>query len=191
MCIHIAVSSCPWGSPGKNTGVGCHFLLQWTMFRQNSSLWPVHLGWPCTAWLLGSLSYAMPFATTRLWSMKGQPTPVFLPRQPYGQYEKAKKYDCRRPPRLEGVQYAAGEEQKAAINSSSKNEVSGPKQRQHSSVDVSSGENKEWCYKEQHCIGTWKVRSMIQGKLDMANKRWQDWTLISWESVKMDENGQI
>ena len=46
-------------------------------------------------------------------------------------------------PRCKGVQYAAGEEQKAAINSSSKNEVSGPKQRQHSSVDVSSGENKE------------------------------------------------
>ena len=22
-------SSVPWGFPGKNTGVGCHFLLQW------------------------------------------------------------------------------------------------------------------------------------------------------------------
>ena len=22
---------CSWGSPGKNTGVGCHFLLQWTV----------------------------------------------------------------------------------------------------------------------------------------------------------------
>ena len=37
------------GSPGKNTGVGCHFLLQWTMFCQNSSLWPFWLGWPCMA----------------------------------------------------------------------------------------------------------------------------------------------
>ena len=22
---------CPWDSPGKNTGVGCHFLLQWNL----------------------------------------------------------------------------------------------------------------------------------------------------------------
>ena len=32
------------GSPGNNTGVVCHFLLQWTTFCQNSSLWPIHLG---------------------------------------------------------------------------------------------------------------------------------------------------
>ena len=65
----FAFSYCPWGSPGMNTGVGCHFLLQWTTSCQNSSLWPVHLGWPCTAWLVASLSYASPFAMTRLWSM--------------------------------------------------------------------------------------------------------------------------
>ena len=40
-------------------------------FCQNSLLWPVCLGWPCMAWLIASLSYASPFATTRLWSMKG------------------------------------------------------------------------------------------------------------------------
>ena len=28
------------------------------------------LGWPCTAWLIASLGYASPFATTRLWSRK-------------------------------------------------------------------------------------------------------------------------
>ena len=42
-------------SPG-NTGVGCHSLLQWATFCQNSSLWPVCLGWACTAWLIASLS---------------------------------------------------------------------------------------------------------------------------------------
>ena len=31
----------------------------------------VHLGWPCTAWLMASLSFASPFAMTRLWSLKG------------------------------------------------------------------------------------------------------------------------
>ena len=37
------------------------------MFYQNSSLRPIHLGWPC---MDGSLSYANPFTKTRLWSMK-------------------------------------------------------------------------------------------------------------------------
>ena len=48
----FAFSYCPWGSPGRNTRVGCHFLFWWTTFCQNSSLWPVHFGWPCTAWLM-------------------------------------------------------------------------------------------------------------------------------------------
>ena len=25
---------CPWDSPGKNTGVGCHFLLQWQEYTE-------------------------------------------------------------------------------------------------------------------------------------------------------------
>ena len=49
----------------------CYFHFQRTTFCQNSSLWPIHLGWPCTAWLITSLSYISPFTTTRLWSMKG------------------------------------------------------------------------------------------------------------------------
>ena len=28
--------SCPWDSPGKNTGVGCHFLLQWMKVKSES-----------------------------------------------------------------------------------------------------------------------------------------------------------
>ena len=54
------------------TAVVCHSLLQWSMFCQSSSLWPVCLGWPCVAWLIASLSYGSPFTTTRLWSMKGE-----------------------------------------------------------------------------------------------------------------------
>ena len=54
--IHLSVSYlfafsyCSWGSQGKNTEMVCHSLLQWTMFCQNSPPWPVHLGWPHTAW---------------------------------------------------------------------------------------------------------------------------------------------
>ena len=67
----FAFSYSPWGSPGKNIRVVCHFLLQWTTFCQNSSLWPIHLGWPCVPWVIASLGDAIPFAMTRLWSMKG------------------------------------------------------------------------------------------------------------------------
>ena len=45
------------------------------------------------------------------------------------------------PPRLEGVQYVTGEEQKGITNISRKNEEAGPKQKGHSVVDVSGGEN--------------------------------------------------
>ena len=35
-------------------------------------------------------------------------------------------------------------------------------------VDVSGDESKIWCCKELYCIGTWNVRSMNQGKLDVV-----------------------
>ena len=36
MCAFLVlpVSLCPWDSPGKNTGVGCHFLLQGLFLTQ-------------------------------------------------------------------------------------------------------------------------------------------------------------
>ena len=33
---------CPWNSPGKNTGVGCHFLLQGIFPTQESNLGLLH-----------------------------------------------------------------------------------------------------------------------------------------------------
>ena len=71
VCSHQVVKAsclCSWGSHGKTTRMVCHSLFQWTMFCQNSPLWPVHFGWPCTAWLIASLSYASPLARTRRWS---------------------------------------------------------------------------------------------------------------------------
>ena len=55
------------GTAGRNTGV---IYCLWTIFFQNTSLLPVCLGWPCTSWLITSLSYSSPFVTTKLWSMK-------------------------------------------------------------------------------------------------------------------------
>ena len=37
-------------------------------------------------------------------------------------------------------------------------------------VDVSGGKSKVRCCKEQYCKGTWNVRSMNQGKLDMVKQ---------------------
>ena len=88
-------------------------------------------------------------------------------------------------PRSECVQYATGEEQKA-INSPRKNEVSGPKQKQQSSMDVSGGKNKEWCYKEQHCIGTWNVKPMNQGQLDIVK---QEMARLNTDILGISKNG--
>ena len=61
---------CSWGSLGNYTEVVCHSFLQWITFCQNSPLWPICLGWPCTARLLASLSYTSRFATKRHWHVK-------------------------------------------------------------------------------------------------------------------------
>ena len=45
-----------------------------------------------------------------------------------------------------------------------------PKQKQHPVVNVTGDESKVLCYKEQYCIGTWNVRSMNQGKLEVVKQ---------------------
>ena len=37
-------------------------------------------------------------------------------------------------------------------------------------MDVAGGGNKVWCCKEHYCIGTWNVRSMNQGKLEVIKQ---------------------
>ena len=68
-------------------------------------------------------------------------------------------------PRSVGAQYAAGEQWR---NNYRKIEETEPKQKQHPVVDVAGDVSKVQCFKEQYCIGTWSVRSMNQGKLEMA-----------------------
>ena len=45
-----------------------------------------------------------------------------------------------------------------------------PKQKQHPVVDVTGDGSKVWCCREQYCIGTWNVRSMNQGKLEVVKQ---------------------
>ena len=50
---------------------------------------------------------------------------------------------------------------------SRKNEETEPKRKQSPAVDVTGDGSKVRCCKEQHCIGTWNLRSMNQGKLEV------------------------
>ena len=45
-----------------------------------------------------------------------------------------------------------------------------PKQKEYTAVDVTGDRSKVRCCKEQYCIGTWNVRSMNQGKLEMVKQ---------------------
>ena len=45
-----------------------------------------------------------------------------------------------------------------------------PKQKQYLAVDVTGDRSKVRCCKEQHCIGTWNVRSINQGKLELVKQ---------------------
>ena len=68
-------------------------------------------------------------------------------------------------PRSVGAQYATGVQWR---NNSRKNNGMEPKQKQYPVVDVTGDRSKVQYCKEQYCIGTWNVRSMNQGKLEVV-----------------------
>ena len=70
-------------------------------------------------------------------------------------------------PRSVGAQYPIGDQWR---NNSRKNEGMEPKQKQHPLLGVTGDGNKVRCCKEQYCIGTWNVRSMTQGKLEVVKQ---------------------
>ena len=102
------------------------------------------------------------------WRREWQTTSAFLPWETHEQYEKAKRLDTERwTPHVEGAQYVAGDQ---CRTNSRKNEEMETKQKQHPVVDVTGDRNKVQCCKEQYCIGTWNVRSMNQGKLEVVKQ---------------------
>ena len=70
-------------------------------------------------------------------------------------------------PRSVGAQYATRDQWR---NDSRKNEGTKPNQKQHPVVDGTGDRSKIRCCKEQYCIGTWNVRSMNQGKLEVVKQ---------------------
>ena len=70
-------------------------------------------------------------------------------------------------PRLVGAQYTTEEEWS---HNSKKSDEPKPRQKQHPVVYVTGDGNKVQCCKEQYCIGTWNVRPMNQGKLEVVKQ---------------------
>ena len=91
-------------------------------------------------------------------------------------------------PRSVGAQYATRDQWR---NNSRKNEGMEPKQKQYPVVDVTGDRRKVQCYKEQYSIGTWNVRSMNQGKLEVVKQEMArvNIDILGVSELKMDWNG--
>ena len=59
-----------------------------------------------------------------------------------------------------------------------------PKQKQYPAVDVTSDGSKVPCCKEQYCIGTWNIRSMNQGKLEVVK---QEMARVNIDILRINE----
>ena len=70
-------------------------------------------------------------------------------------------------PRLVGAQYATGDQWR---NNFRKNEGMEPKKKQLPVVDGTGDRSKVQCCKEQYCIGTWNVRFMNKGELEVVKQ---------------------
>ena len=70
-------------------------------------------------------------------------------------------------PRSVDAKYATRDQWR---NNSRKNDEVESKQKQHPIVDVTADESKVRCCKEQYCIGTWNIRSMNQGILEVVKQ---------------------
>ena len=129
----------------------------------------------------------------RMWSTgerKGKPLQHFCFENPMNSMKRQKDRILKEElPRWVGAQYATGDQWR---NNSRKNEGMEPKQKEYPAVDVTGDRSRVWCCKEQYCIGTWNVRSMNQGKLEVVKR---DGKSEHWHSrnqwTKMDWNGWI
>ena len=66
--------------------------------------------------------------------------------------------------------------------------------KKQSAVDVTGdGSKKEQCCKEQYYIGTWNVRSMSQGNLEVIKQEMTkvNVDILGISELKMDWNGEI
>ena len=107
----------------------------------------------------------------RMWSTgegNGKPLQYSCLENPMNSKKRQKDRTLKEElPRSVGAQYATGDQWR---NNSRKNERMEPKQKQHPVVDVTGDRSRVQCCKEQYCIGTWNVRFMNQGKLEVVKQ---------------------
>ena len=110
-------------------------------------------------------------SSDRMWSTEegnGKPLKYSFLENPVNSMKRQKDMTLKdKLPRSVGAQYATGDQWR---NNSRKNEEMEPKWKQHPVVDVTGDRSKVWCCKEHYCIGTWNVRSMNQGKLEVVKQ---------------------
>ena len=88
-------------------------------------------------------------------------------RTPWAVWEGKKRTLKEELPRSVGAQCAPGDQWR---NDSRENEGMEPKQTQHPAVNKTGDGSKVRCCKEQYCIGTWNVRFVNQGKLEVVKQ---------------------
>ena len=140
-------------------------MITWTTALSNSvKLWAML----CRATQDGSV---MMESSDKTWSTgegNGKPLQYSYLENPMNSMKRQKDRTLKdQLPRSVGAQYATGDQWR---NNSRKNEEMEPKQKQLPVVDVTGDGSKVQCCKEQYCIGTWSVRSMNQGKLEVVKQ---------------------
>ena len=83
-------------------------------------------------------------------------------------------------------------------NNYRKNEELEPKQKQHPVLDVTGDEIQVQCCKEHYCIGTWNLRSMNQGKLEVVKQEMARVNInslgiseVKWTGIGQFNSGQF
>ena len=116
--------------------------------------------------------WVMMESSDKMWSTgegNGKPLQYSCLENPMNSMKRQKGMTLQRQtPRSVDVQYATRDQWRKNYR---KNEKIEPKQKQHPVVDVTGDGRKIRCWKQQYCIGTWNVRSMNQGKLEVVNRR--------------------
>ena len=115
--------------------------------------------------------WVMVESSDKMWSTgkgNGKPLQYSCLENPMDSMKRQKDRTLRGElPRLVGAQYATADWWR---NNSRKNKEMEPQQKQQAVVYVTGDGNKVRFCQEQHFVGTWNVRSMNQGKLEVVKQ---------------------
>ena len=126
------------------------------------------LAMPCRATQDGQVIVESSDETYSAGEGNGKPLQYSCLENPMNSMKRQKDWTLKDElPRSVGAQYATGHQWR---NNSRKNEETEPKQKQLPVVDETGDGSKIRCCKKQYCIGTWNVRSMNQGKLEVVKQ---------------------